>query len=487
MRRRLAAVTLAALLPLSGCEGAGELLLAAASDVATYAAIKEFTERERKPDRTVTVDPGGTRQGAWAYASNSFFHLYYDCSDGRSCGIVANDINIAPKSELAEIGHHAAALIRHGRVQDGIGSRDVIEYLRRDVAQVEDGSGLLRWGRTPPTVYVVETASRSMIEETKKAIALINGALPPDWQIRASTRPITEAQEGAGIDGGITVNFAPRYTWPRSVRDAAGVAYTRWNGAGEITKAAVLVDSRLSGEKRLGVLAHELLHTLGRGHADPNRFPQTIMHAYGVNPFPDFVLHPLDREALHAVYGRMSAGTQPRDIAADLGPWADVSTHVYGVIGERAAMGRTIFGTAVLNGHVRAYAIGLDLPTVELRDNHELRGNATWEGRLLGLTPNARTVTGDAGLSIRLATLNGTIDFTNLEAWAAGAAPGAIGTGTRWEDGDLGYTVTVLGNQFAQTGGDAGAVTGAFFGPRHESMAGVLKRQDLSAGFGGTR
>ena len=38
-----------------------------------------------------------------------------------------------------------------------------------------------------------------------------------------------------------------------------------------------------------------------------------------------------------------------------------------------------------------------------------------------------------------------------------------------------------------QTGGDAGTVTGAFFGPAHEGMGGVLERDDLSAGFGGKR
>ena len=36
-------------------------------------------------------------------------------------------------------------------------------------------------------------------------------------------------------------------------------------------------------------------------------------------------------------------------------------------------------------------------------------------------------------------------------------------------------------------GGDIGEVTGAFFGPRHEGMGGVLERHDLSAAFGGKR
>ena len=38
-----------------------------------------------------------------------------------------------------------------------------------------------------------------------------------------------------------------------------------------------------------------------------------------------------------------------------------------------------------------------------------------------------------------------------------------------------------------RTGGDAGTVTGAFFGPAHEAMGGVLEREDLDAGFAGLR
>ena len=35
--------------------------------------------------------------------------------------------------------------------------------------------------------------------------------------------------------------------------------------------------------------------------------------------------------------------------------------------------------------------------------------------------------------------------FTNLETWAARTVPGEAGTGTRWLDGDLGYTIAVRG------------------------------------------
>ena len=86
-----------------------------------------------------------------------------------------------------------------------------------------------------------------------------------------------------------------------------------------------------------------------------------------------------------------------------------------------------------------------------------------------------------------LGTLNGQLEFANLESWAPNAAPGQIGSGTIWGDGDLQYTVGVRGNTFVQNGGDEGTVTGAFFGSAHEAMGGVVERVDLTAGFGGSR
>ena len=77
--------------------------------------------------------------------------------------------------------------------------------------------------------------------------------------------------------------------------------------------------------------------------------------------------------------------------------------------------------------------------------------------------------------------------FTGLESWAADAAPGAAGTGSRWGDGDLGYGIEVGGNQFWATSGGDGIVDGSFFGIAHEGMGGVVKREDLTAAFGGSR
>ena len=105
------------------------------------------------------------------------------------------------------------------------------------------------------------------------------------------------------------------------------------------------------------------------------------------------------------------------------------------------------------------------------------------------MTDDFTPVGGAADLTVELATLDGQLDFTNLEHWPteSNVAPGMVGSGETWGDGDLHYMVDVRGNTFVQTGGDEGTITGAFFGPVHEAMGGTLERDDLTAAFGGTR
>ena len=126
-------------------------------------------------------------------------------------------------------------------------------------------------------------------------------------------------------------------------------------------------------------------------------------------------------------------------------------------------------------------------------------GSAIWTGNLVGLTPVGATVVGDARVSVDLGTLTGAADFTALETWDAGVAPGAAGTGARWGDGDLSYGIAIRGGEtepgvaghtaytFRETGGDAGTLTGTFVGQQHEGVAGTLVRDDVTAAFGGAR
>ena len=141
------------------------------------------------------------------------------------------------------------------------------------------------------------------------------------------------------------------------------------------------------------------------------------------------------------------------------------------------------FGVALRNGYAEPWAYGLS-PDSDLVDNSALSGTARWTGTLLGMTPLAASVAGDASIDVDLATLDGTVGFTSLEQW--NGAPGEAGTGATWLDGDLAYTIAVTGNAFRETGGDAGMLTGIFTGPGHEGAAGTLERADLTAAFGAT-
>ena len=416
----------------------------------------------------------------------------------------------APVEQLPPSANHGETRVSHGMLRDGVGAAQLIAYLQADAVSLQatdednmddqllPGGQLLRFGAMPPIVRVVEGASAELVDETVRVVQSINAALPRDWQLGFSTDAAPTDTPGP-LDGEILVTFAEQEDWPSEARppggEDIGLAEPRYTlvptGDPEvpwridIIAGRVWVDpSRTAGQERLGVIAHELIHLLGRNHVDPERFPTTLMVAGGSEALSEHILHPLDREALLAVYGRIEPGTSPNRIHEALGPWSDTTLHVRGALG--IAGGDIVFGAALRNGLSQPWAYG-PTPHWNLEDNLELPGSVRWSGRLLGLTPRGETVGGAANLTVELATLSGRADFTELEHWAANAAPRTEGSGAMWRDGDLSYGIEVHGNTFVQVGGDAGTVTGAFFGPAHEGMGGVLEREDLRAGFGGQR
>ena len=336
----------------------------------------------------------------------------------------------------------------------------------------------------------VEGTTAEQIDEIVRAVQLLNANLPRDFQLTVDSTPVSEATDAAGIgmdptlaDGQILVECDRREDWETSASDqATGIAAVHYTIFGDINTVRVWVDPTRSSDSFVTVV-HELIHALGRQHADPSRFPFTVMHS-SARGTEGYVMHQLDREALLAVYTALEVGVLPGsgDIERDLGASEDESLHVRGDLGDLA------FGASLRNGLVRPWAMG-PRPGIDLADNQELMGSASWSGRLLGLTPSGETVAGAAGLSVDLASLDGDLDFTSLESWSG--APGALGSGTMWGDGDLNYDIAVDGNVFARTddgtGGDEGVITGAFFGASHEGMGGTLVRDDLGAGFAGSR
>ena len=420
--------------------------------------------------------------------------------------------DVAPNAgQLPAIGEHDGAEIRYGVAQDGVGAAQIVAYLQADSEVDLGGEGegqmdgqvlplLVRFGHAPPTVRVAEGTAADLVDEAVRVVQLINAALPRHWQLAFSPEPVPAGTFDV-VEGEIRIQFAAQEDWlhpyppPVSEGIHIGLAEPLYQAVGgadpelsfsvEIAGGRVWVDpTRTSGKERLGVIAHEIMHLLGRNHVDPALFPGTIMAPGGGSGPAEHILHPLDREALLAAYDRFEPDAAPGDIPVTLDGWSDTSLHVRAALG--VAAGEVAFGAALRNGRSQPWALGPP-PGSSLEATVRQSETAAWSGRLIGLTPHAQVVSGAADLSVELATLSGRVDFTGLESWPAHAAPGAIGTGRLWLDGDLHYTLELRGNTFVQTGGDSGTVTGVFYGPSHEGMGGVLERDDLSAGFGGSR
>ena len=315
-----------------------------------------------------------------------------------------------------------------------------------------------------------------------RAVQLINSALPNDFQIRVDATPFTHSSGSAPPRGEIHLEVAPEHLWPRSLPgDQLGATIWYENESARVYVDTDFLRQRPSDEAIMRLLAHEFLHAMGmQGHlefASPSVQEATLL-VPNLHDRPGYfgltILFPLDIWGLREMYDPGSYGD-----------WDTASFQVDACMDGNAVC----FGAAKLQGDANPYAAnGGVAPRMFLADNPALVGSATWRGRLVGLTPAEQVVGGRARLGINLGTLDGDLAFTGLESWAVGEAPGDVGSGTQWRDGDLAYGVRVSGNTFIQDGtGDPGVVTGMFAGRSHEYMTGVLERDDLAAGFGGKR
>ena len=422
--------------------------------------------------------------------------------------------------QLMAAGTHNGVAVSYGQVRDGVGADNLIAYLNQQ-ADLEDQSPGFQTFSVQPTVRLTERAGDELADYLLRAIQLINAALPHERRILFSSdpappRPPLQISWGDVPNGQIFVDFSS----PDNPGHPPGTAYTQSQGSRRIRSYVVInpagtVDAlereverltELYGDSEffkesyeselerirayyknatLEVLVHELVHAIGmNGHSDPTQFPHSVMHAVRSGNARAHILSRVDREALLASHSALEPGASAEQIVEDLGPWDDTSIHIHGELDIPG--GPVAFGVAASNGLAQPWALG-PAPWTDLADNPLLSETVIWSGRLLGFTPAVEAVGGAADLAVELETLDGQLDFTGLEHWGTNAAPGPVGSGTVWGDGDLNYLMNVHGNIFVQTGGDEGTVTGAFFGAAHEAMGGVLERTDLTAGFGGKR
>ena len=385
------------------------------------------------------------------------------------------------RNQLGTTGEHGDAAVSSGHVRDGAGRDAMVAFF----SQFLGDRKTLRTFRAQPVVRVAQGTSGANTELVVRAVQILNAYLPRENRMIFSEIPSPYGADLVDVPRGeIHINFGSffREQIPPNFRTYRGLSSTATAGGGIIAIASsIWINSNrlpeFTDEAGILLVAHELMHSLAfTGHPDPTSYANSIMHTITPKSFSRRILGPIDRDIIAAAFEYAPSATS----ANELGPWSDTSFHL------RGDMDDVSFGVASFNGLLQPWASG-PRPATYLAHNTELSGSASWAGRLLGLTSQSESLAGAADLTINLSTLRGQIDFTGLEHWGVNAAPGLVGSGAMWNDGDLRYSVIVRGNTFTQTGGDAGEVTGAFFGPNHEGMGGVVERSDMSAGFGGTR
>jgi len=393
-------------------------------------------------------------------------------------------------SDLSPSGTHGRAAVSTGRIRDGENAERVLDVLEKHAVvrySDEPGNKYLGLFEGTPVVRIRDTTPDRYIDDVVRVVQLMNTALPYDKRIvvspeRAPRPGFEESWPNYIPEQHIFVGIEQQNSWPQDETPPIRVAGVQFGGSSSGIYIWLNTDVIFNSTHKRKVLAHELGHALGLfEHIAPGDYKTIMNTGYRDTYIPAHILHQIDTDSLHALYTRFleQYGTSLYD-PNKLGPWTDVSFHLRGDFEDMA------FGASSRNGLIQPWAHGQS-PATNLSDNQALSGSASWSGRLLGFTSESESLAGAADLTISLATLRGQIDFTGLEHWGVNATPGSVGSGQTWNDGDLRYSVIVRGNTFNQTGGEAGEVTGAFFGAGHEGMGGVVERNDMSAGFGGTR
>ena len=381
----------------------------------------------------------------------------------------------------------------------------VVEYLRSPASggpwqsgpdfSYSGNPGLVRFS-TPPIVRFATGISERERAISTYAVALINRALPYDQHLRlGADAPVGVAWNSEqGLpdipDGQIFIEFIDGY--PRGGRPGSealarpatiseyDVQQERWEKkrrrAGAVEMSFPFFRGRPDWQV-VSVLVHELLHVLGFAGHPGQDFADSIMENAWFRL--DGSLPDIDIAALQALFLRLQEETEPEELSIQsLGIWDDESTDITGVLGPVA------FGVRHANEVSVPFTAGPE-PSTPLAESG-LSGTVTWRGQLLGLTPELHTVAGDAAVDVTLATMYGTAKFTNLKSFSALTVPTPEG-GMIWGDGTLDYDIRVGSNYLYSTGGDAGVVSGSFYGENHGYVGGTVERSDLTSAFGGKR
>lgn len=221
---------------------------------------------------------------------------------------------------LPTVGRHGETDVRHGRLDDGVGSATLQAFLR------DTEAGQAPYADLSPPVTVSWDASASPADRQRiiRAVQMVNAALPEPYKMTVAA------------NGSIPISFLDTPEYRRQFGNDAGWGISLYAGGIVINRAY----STGSARGAIILLAHEIMHTLEFGHPPNTDDYDTIIESGGTiygtrqgqTPQPLSILYPIDREAIRSIY-------------SSYGPWASTSLHI-------AGHGRhTAFGVALRNGY----------------------------------------------------------------------------------------------------------------------------------------
>ena len=285
-------------------------------------------------------------------------------------------------------------------------------------------------------------------------------------------------------------------------------------------------------DSRFSTVLHELMHVLFSHDSIEDRtagydshnyeywhlihipvalFPRSTMAYASSSAVSANELASIDGETLQAIYTKFPTQINHDELSTEsLGPWDDYVIRYEGSFNQeiKTPVTRKLliteemleegildtdehrpltagFGVDWRNGIAKPWIVGG--ATYRSFTDSGLAGTATWKGDLVGFTPLQEAVHGDSSIEVDVARFAGSADFTGLEHWGEGEAPGNVGTGEQWMDGDLHYSVEIDNNYIRSNGGDTGYVSGRFVGDEHEGAVGIMEHPYLTAAFGAVR
>ena len=174
------------------------------------------------PACAVTVRADGTVSHDRNGGDPGFVFTLPDAPTVELDGALHVGADVAPTAaQLAAGGTRHGVSVSTGRVQDGVGSEDLLAFLREHVSKTRPG---LETFAVRPVVRVAEGTGAEFIGYARRAVQLINAALPYENRILFSSNPAPALSVYQDVpDGQIFVDFTPWEDWNDPDRRRGGI------------------------------------------------------------------------------------------------------------------------------------------------------------------------------------------------------------------------------------------------------------------------